>query len=65
MYSFMDAIGAIRVQRSVLQQLDPEHNKPREITFIDTYGKKMREIIDTFSERTGRDPTPADIIWCL
>lgn len=65
MYSFMDAIGAIRVQRSVLQELDPEHDKPREIIFVESFGARMRRIIDTFPEKTGRDPTPADIIWCL
>lgn len=49
----------------MLRELDPEHNTPREMTFIEAFGAKIRAIIDTFPKKTGRDPTPADIIWCL
>ncbi len=62
---FMDALGAIWVQVEVLRALDPVQDETRKISFVGTFGKKMREIIDTFPKKTGKDPTPADIIWCL
>jgi hypothetical protein len=61
----MDSFQAMRVQFLVLRELDPKHNTNRKTAFIDLFGEKMRQIIDTFPKETGRNPTPADIIWCL
>jgi hypothetical protein len=61
----MDAIRAIRVQREVFDELDPEHEDCRIIGFIWLYGGAIRVIIDEKSREKWRDPTKDEIIWFL
>ena len=61
----MDAIRAIRVQREVFDELNPEHEDSRIVTFIWLYGGVIRVVIDEESQNTWRDPTKDEIIWFL
>lgn len=49
----------------VLRALDPAQDEIREMIFVEAFGDKIRDIINTFPEKTGYDPDAQDIIWCL
>lgn len=60
----MNTAEAIHVQYDVLKELGMS-DEEKIAHFVRLYGKTMRDIINTFTQKTGRDPTAYDILWCL